>query len=192
MADPSEVTLLLAEARGGNREALDALMPLVHAELRAIASRYLGRERVDHTLQPTALVNEAYLRLVDQREMNWHNRAHFFAIAANLMRRILIDHARAHTVAKRGGGARKVSLDEAMTLAGDESAELVALDEALRDLAAFDERKSRVVELRFFGGLSAAEAAEVLGVSEITVHRDWAMAKAWLQREMSRRADDGA
>jgi RNA polymerase sigma factor (TIGR02999 family) len=177
---PSEVTRLLKDWSGGDSAALDQLIPIVYDELRAVAARYLRRERQDHTLQPTALVNEAYLRLIDQKQVQWQNRAHFVAVAAQMMRRILVDHARNHNRAKRGGGARKVSLDEAVALSEGRADELVELDEALTALAGFDERKSRVVELRYFGGLNVEETAEVLQVSEITVARDWKLAKAWL------------
>ena len=177
---PSEVTQLLKDWSSGDSTALDRLIPIVYDELRAVATRYLRRERQDHTLQPTALVNEAYLRLIDQKQVQWQNRAHFVGVAAQMMRRILVDHARNHNRAKRGGGARKVSLDEAVALSGERAHELVELDEALAALARFDERKSRVVEMRYFGGLSVEETAEVLNVSEITVARDWKLAKAWL------------
>jgi RNA polymerase sigma factor (TIGR02999 family) len=177
---PSEVTRLLKAWGDGNSQALDQLMTIIYDELRAVAARFLRRERQDHTLQPTALVNEAYLRLIDQKQVQWQNRAHFLGVAAQMMRRILVDHAKSHHRAKRGGGARKVSLDDAMAFSEERAGELVELDEALTALAAFDERKSRVVELRYFGGLSVEEAAEVLKVSEITVARDWKLAKAWL------------
>jgi RNA polymerase sigma-70 factor (ECF subfamily) len=160
------------------------LLPLVEGELHRLAKAYLRRERQGHTLQTTALVNEAYLRLVDQRHARWQNRAHFFGIAAQLMRRILIDHARRIAYAKRGGGAVRISLDEACELGPERAAELVALDDALSTLAHVDERKSRVVELRYFGGLSVEETAEVLGVHPETVTRDWQRAKAFLRREL--------
>ena len=181
---PHEMSKLLAAWSDGDREALERLYPLVEAELHRLARRYMRRERPDHTLQTTALVNEAYLKLIDQREVRWQNRAHFFGIAAQVMRRILIDHARKHAYAKRGGGAVHIPLDEAAVLTQERAAELVALDEALTALAALDERKGRVVELRYFGGLSVEEAAEVLGVSPDTVTRDWRRAKAFLRREM--------
>jgi RNA polymerase sigma-70 factor, ECF subfamily len=186
MADTSNVSLLLAEIRRGDREALDRLLPLVYAELRRIAGRYMRRERGDHTLQPTALVNEAYMRLVDQREKNWQNRAHFFGIAAHLMRRILVDYARSQGYAKRGGGARTLPLDEALVFARERSGEVIALDDALKALSAIDPRKCQVVELRYFGGLTFEEVAEVLGVSLITAKRDWNLAKSWLTRELSK------
>lgn len=177
---PSEVTRLLKDWGNGDSAALDQLIPIVYAELRTIAARYLRRERQDHTLQPTALVNEAYLRLIDQKQVEWQNRAHFVGVAAQMMRRILVDHARSHNRAKRGGGAPKVSLDEAVAISEDRANDLVELDEALTALAVFDERKSRVVEMKYFGGLSVEETAEVLKVSVITVARDWKLAKAWL------------
>ena len=181
-----EVTRLLIDWSNGDPVALDQLMPMVYSELRSLASRYLRRERIDHTLQPTALVNEAYLRLVDQRSVRWQNRAHFFGVAAQMMRRILVDHAKSHHRAKRGGGARNVSLDEAIGVTDERAAGLVALDEALTRLAELDERKSRVVELRYFGGLSVEETAEVLQVSVNTVLRDWKLAKAWLYNQIKK------
>ena len=181
---PKEVSQLLIDWSGGNKAALDQLTPLVDAELRRLAHRYMRQERPGHTPQTTALVNEAYLRLVDQRHVHWQNRAHFFGIAAQLMRRILVDHARAHTRVKRGGGALRVSLDEAAMVSQDRAAELIALDEALQNLTAIDPRRSQVVELRFFGGLSIEETAEVLRVSRNKVIRDWTMAKAWFYREI--------
>lgn len=181
---PREVTQLLADWSGGDREALDKLMPLVYDELRRLAHRYMEHERAGHTLQTTALVNEAYLKLINERGMRWQNRTHFFAVAAQLMRFILVDYARGHTRQKRGGGAEQVELDEALVVAEDRAEELLALDEALKRLAAFDERKSRIAELRFFAGLTVEETAEVLSVSIETVMRDWRLAKAWLQREL--------
>lgn len=181
-----EVTRLLKDWSSGDREALDQLMPLVYKELRRIAHRHLRRERPDHTLQTTALVNEAYLRLIDQRQACWQNRSQFFAVAARLMRRILVDYARARLYAKRGGGLVRVTLGEVAEIAGEQTAEVVALDEALNALAVLDERKSQIVELRFFGGLSIEETAEALAVSPGTVMRDWTLAKAWLQREISK------
>ena len=179
-----DVTGLLLAWSQGDRAALDRLVPLVESELQLLAHRYLRRERAGHTLQTNALVNEAYLRLVGQREPHWQSRTHFFGIAAQMMRRILIDHARKVAYAKRGGGARKVSLDEACVLAVERAADLVALDDALTALARVDERKCRVVELRYFGGLSANEAAEVLGVHPDTVAREWQRAKIFLRREL--------
>jgi RNA polymerase sigma-70 factor, ECF subfamily len=188
MTPPSQnITRLLLDWRNGDQTALDRLMPLVYEELRRMANHYMRNERRGHTLQTSALVNEAYLRLVDHENIEWQNRAHFFGVAAQAMRRILVDHARTRNYQKRGGGAQQVSLDEAMTLAGDRAAELIALDDALRELAKMDERKSRVVELRYFGGLSLEETAEALSVSIPTVTRDWNTAKAWLMREISRK-----
>jgi RNA polymerase sigma factor (TIGR02999 family) len=183
-ANIQEVTDLLQKWSGGDREALEELTPVIYAELYRIAKRYMNRERDNHTLQTTALVNEAYLRLVGQRRSRWQNRAHFFAIAAQMMRRILIDHARKLAFAKRGGDTPKISLDEACVIAEERAEELVALDDALQSLARVDERKGKVVELRYFGGLSVEETAEVLGVHPDTVTRDWRRAKAFLRREM--------
>jgi RNA polymerase sigma factor (TIGR02999 family) len=187
VASPDEVTDLLAAWSRGDHAALERLVPLVEHELQLLAHRYLRRERRDHTLQTTALVNEAYLRLAGQRDPRWQNRAHFFGIAASMMRRILIDHARKVAYAKRGGGAPKVSFDETCVMAPERSAELVALDDALLALAAVDERKARVVELRYFAGLSVEESAEVLGVHPDTVTREWRRAKAFLRRELEGR-----
>jgi RNA polymerase sigma factor (TIGR02999 family) len=184
-ASSQDVTQLLVAWRNGDEAARDELMPLVYQELHRLAHQYMSRERPGHTLQTSALVNEAFLRLVDQRDVQWQNRAHFFGIAGQMMRRILVDYARNRRYAKRGGGAAQVSLDEELIVSEERSAEVVALDEALSRLAAFDERKSQVVELKFFGGLSIEETAEVLGVSPGTVMRDWALARAWLRREMS-------
>jgi RNA polymerase sigma factor (TIGR02999 family) len=181
---PHEMSRLLAAWSDGDREALDRLYPLVAAELHRLARGDMRRGRPDHTQQTTALVNEAYLKQIDQRDVRWQNRAHFFGIAAQIMRRILIDHARKHAYAKRGGGAVHVPLEEAAVLTPARAAELVALDEALTALAEVDERKGRVVELRYFGGLSVEETAEVLGISADTVTRDWRRAKAFLRREM--------
>ena len=185
-APPREITQLLLEWRNGDRTALDKLMPMVYEELRQLASHYMAAERTDHTLQATALINEAYLRLTDHKDIQWQNRAHFYAVAAQAMRRILVGHARARHAAKRGGGALTVSLEDALAMA-DKSADLIALDEALSDLAALDPRKSQVVELRHFGGLTAEEVAGVLGVSPVTVMRDWKTAKAWLLRAVTQR-----
>jgi RNA polymerase sigma-70 factor (ECF subfamily) len=189
---PREVTALLLSWSDGDQDALARLMPLVYDELRRLALDHLRRERPDHTLQPTALVNEVYLRLVDQRSVSWQTRAQFFGLAARLMRHVLVDHARTRAAAKRGGGASKLSLDEARVAPEEVAAELVALDEALVRLAAVDERKGRVVEMRFFGGLSVEETAEALGVSDKTVMRDWRIAKLWLHRELSREGAGGA
>lgn len=191
-ASSQEITALLAAWGNGQPEALDQLMPLVYDELRRIAHRYLGRERVGHTLQSAALVNEAYLKLLGERQMDWQNRAHFFAVAAQAMRQILVDYARTRNRDRRGGGAQRVSLVDALAVADEQSAELVALDDALNGLAVFDKRKSKVAELRFFGGLSVEETAEVLHVAPITVMREWRLAKAWLYRELNREVSDEA
>ncbi len=183
-----QITELLAEWRDGNQSALDELYPLVYDELHRLARRYMSRERKGHTLQTTALINEAYVRLVDQKNVNWANRSHFFAISAQIMRRILIDHARRHAYAKRGGGARQVSLEEVAAVIPDQGRELVRLDEALKSLAERDPRRSQVVELRYFGGLNNEEIAGVLNVSENTVTRDWNMARAWLYQQLSENA----
>jgi RNA polymerase sigma factor (TIGR02999 family) len=182
---PHEITLLLAEWSSGNQTALDKLYPIVYDELRRLAHHYMSHERKGHTLQTTALINEAYLRLVDQKNVHWENRAHFFGISAQIMRRILIDHARRYRYAKRGGQALKVSLDEAAVVAKERASELLMLDEALISLAAIDPRRSRVVELRFFGGLSNKEIASLLKISPNTVTRDWNLARAWLYQELS-------
>ena len=181
----AEVTQLLAAWEQGNQAALDQLMPLVYDELRQMAKRYMARQNAGHTLQTTALINEAYLKLIGQPAKHWQNRAHFFAVAAQAMRHILVDYARAHQYAKRGGGAQVVSLDEALVVSAERASELVALDDALQELAKVDPRKSQVVELRYFGGLSVEETAAVLKISAVTVMRDWSMAKAWLHRELS-------
>jgi len=184
---PEPVTALLKRWRQGDSAALEKLVPLVYSELRRIAARQLRRERPNHTLQPTALVHEVYLKLVDQHRIEWQNRAQFFGIAAQLIRRILVDHVRNRRTAKRGGGTLTVALDDAVSEAARENIDLVKLDDALLSLAAKDEQQSRVVELRFFGGLSIEETAEVLRISPSTVKRDWAAAKAWLYRDMSTR-----
>jgi len=184
-----EITRMLREwSDGGKREALDELMPLVYDELHRQASRYLRRESQGHTLQTTALIHEAYLKLVDQREVRWQNRAHFFAIAANMMRRILVDYARTKHREKRGGGNAKLPLEEAMSVAAaDEKAvDLIALDEALVKLAAIDSQQSRIVELRYFSGLSLEDTADALQISRATAARDWNVARAWLHRELTR------
>ena len=186
-APPNDITQLLVDWGKGNKKALDGVMPLVYDELHRIASRYLRRERVGHTLQTTALINEAYLRIVDQNRVNWQSRAHFFGVAAQMMRRILVDHARSHLYAKRGGGAQKLTLDEAIATPQERDLDLVALDDALTTLAQVDPQQSRIIELRFFGGLTIEETAEVLGISPATVKRDWNMAKAWLFGEISNR-----
>ncbi len=182
-----DVTALLQEWNHGNKEALDQLMPLVINELRRLAQRHLGGERVGHTLQPTALVNELYFKLIDRQRVSWQDRAHFFAFAARTMRRILVDHARSRRADKRGSGVKAISLDEALAVPGGRDLDLIALDDALDALAKLDERQSRLVELRFFGGLSTTEAAEVLGVGVATVGRDWSTAKAWLFHELQRK-----
>jgi RNA polymerase sigma factor (TIGR02999 family) len=184
-----EVTELLKESAQGNRAALDQLLPLVYKELRGIADRYLRRERADHTLQATALVHEAYLRLIDQRNVEWQNRAHFFGVAAQMMRRILVDHARAHQTAKRGSGGIKVSLDDVLEISDEQMDSMLALDEALKALEQIDPQKSRIVELRFFGGLSIEETAAALGIGTATVIRQWRMAKAWLYNEVTGEQD---
>lgn len=184
-ASPKGVTQLLVAWSDGDAAARDELMPLVYEELRRLAHRYMGRERIGHTLQTSGLVNEAYLRLIDQSQVHWQNRAHFFGIAAQMMRRILVDYARSRGYAKRGGDARQVSLDQAALVSEERAADVVALDDALKGLAEMDLRKSQIVELRFFGGLSIEETAEVLAVSPGTVMRDWTLAKAWLRREMT-------
>jgi RNA polymerase sigma factor (TIGR02999 family) len=188
MATPPslEVTQLLLAWNEGEQGALDKLIPIVHNELSRLAHYYMVGERSGHTLQTTALVNEAYLRLVDSSRVRWQNRAHFFAVSAQLMRRILVDFARSRNYVKRGGGAEQVSLDESMIVSEDRDGDLVTLDTALTGLAAVDPRKGRVVELRFFGGLTEQESAEVLKVSAETVRRDWRLARAWLLREMGR------
>ena len=183
-AAPSHVTQLLIDWSNGDENALRRLIPLVHEELRRVARRHMAHERAQHTLQATALVNEAYVRLVDIRQVKWQNRAHFFAMSARLMRRILVDVARSRRYQKRGGGAQQVSLHEAMAVSPEPGADLVRLDEALTALAAVDQRKAQVVEMRFFGGLSVEETAEALHVSRDTVMRDWKLAKAWLLREL--------
>ena len=182
---PQEVTQLLADWEQGDQAALDKLLPLVYNELHQMAKRYMSRQTPDHTLQTTALLNEAYLKLVGQPAKHWQNRAHFFGVAAQAMRHILVDYARSHQYAKRGGGATIIELDEALVVSQERAAELVALDDALQELAKVDPRKSQVVELRYFGGLSVEETAAVLKISPVTVMRDWSMAKAWLHRELS-------
>ena len=181
---PQNVTQLLLGWGQGDKDALDRLVPIVYDELRRQAARYLRHERAGHTLQTTALIHEAYLRLIDQRNVQWQNRAHFFGVAAQLMRRILVDHARTKKRAKRGGSDIRVSLTEATAIAKSADVDVVALDEALDRLAEIDEQQGRIVELRFFSGLTVEETAEVLGISPATVKRDWSMAKAWLHREI--------
>ena len=184
-----QVTQLLLDWSDGDQDALNKLIPLVYQELRRLARYYMRRERADHTLQTSALVNEAYIRLVDYRKMRFQDRAHFMAVAAQAMRRILVEYARGHTREKRGGDARKVSLDEAATLADGKAADMVALDDALKMLAEFDPRKSRIVELRYFGGLNIDETAEIIGVSAATVKREWTTARIWLHRQVTNVSD---
>jgi RNA polymerase sigma factor (TIGR02999 family) len=179
-----QVSELLANWNNGDAEAREALMPLVYNELRKLAASHLRRERSDHTLQPTALVHEVYLRLADQKNVRWQDKTHFFGAAAQLMRRILVDHARSHTADKRGSGLPKVSLNEAIAMSRERPAELLALDESLTQLASTDPQQSRIVELRVFGGLTIEQTAEILGISPATVKRDWTLAKAWLLREI--------
>ena len=183
--DPSvgDVSQLLQAWTGGDQKALETLTPVVYNELRRLARSYMRRERPGHSLQTTALVNEAYIRLVDYKRMQWQNRAHFFAVSAQLMRRILVDHARRHNLKR--GGVQHVSLDEAVVISGDRAGDIVALDDAMNALARFDPRKVQVVEMRFFGGLSVEETAEVLKVSTVTVKRDWRTARTWLYRELT-------
>jgi len=183
---PGDITLLLTELQAGDPAAESRLVPLVYSELRRVARRHMRGERADHTLQPTALVHEAYVRLVGQREVRWRSRAHFFGVAAQLMRRILVDHARAHKAAKRGGSRPEVSFDEALVFAEEKGADLLAVDEALARLTRQDPRQGRIVELRFFAGLTEEEAAEVIGVSARTIKRDWNVARAWLYNELSK------
>jgi len=182
---PDEVTRLLVDWGNGNQAALDDLIPLVYDELRRLAGRYMRRESQDHTLQTSALVNEVYLRFIDQKSVKWQNRAHFFGVAAQLMRRILVDHARSRSRAKRGGGAQMVSL-VAQAVIPSEVAEVIALDDALKNLAEMDPRKSQIVEMKFFGGLTTEEVAEVLKVTSRTVEREWRKARIWLHREISK------
>jgi RNA polymerase sigma factor (TIGR02999 family) len=184
-----QVTQLLVRWRGGDCQALDALMPLVYAELRRLAHYYLQRERSDHTLQSTALVHEAYMRMLGQKLPDWQNRAHFFGVAARLMRQILVEYARGRQAAKRGGDACKVTLDEGALAPQKTDLDVILLDDALKDLAKLDEQQSRIVELRFFAGLSIEDTSEVLGISAATVAREWTTARIWLHREISRRAE---
>ena len=185
-----EISMLLRAWSDGDQSALERLTPIVYHELHRLARRYMKRERPGHSLQTSALVNEAYMRLVDYKRMQWQNRAHFFAVSAQVMRRILVEHARRHNV-KRGGGVQHISLDQAAVVGGGEDVDLVALDDAMLTLARIDPRKVQVVEMRFFGGLSVEETAEVLKVSTVTVKRDWRAASAWLYRELTGGTDDG-
>ncbi|HLK66923.1 MAG TPA: sigma-70 family RNA polymerase sigma factor [Bryobacteraceae bacterium] len=187
MPASEEVTRLLIEWKQGNQAAIDLLVPLVYDEMRRLAESYLRDERAAATLQPTALVHEAYLRLVAQHLPDWESRSHFFGVAAHLMRQILVDHARRHKSSKRGGGVANASLDEALSFAPERSSEIVALDDALNTLAKVDERKSRIMELRFFGGFSVEETAQALGMSVATIGREQRMAEAWLHRELSQK-----
>ena len=182
-----QVTQLLIDWSNGDRAALDELMSIVDAELRRLAHRYMSRERTGHTLQTTALVNEAFVRLVNRKNVHWQNRAHFFAIAAQLMRTILVDHARSHACVKRGGAASTLVLDEALVVSHEKASEVVALDDALKVLAVMDQQQSRIVELRFFGGLTVEETAEAMGIATRTVKLDWAMAKGWMQSQLGPR-----
>jgi len=184
-SNTQEVTELLQKWSGGDADALEQLTPVIYSELHRIAKRYMSRERDGHTLQTTALVNEAYMRLIDWKTAKWENRAHFFGVSAQLMRRILVDFARKRPKIAEGEAPRRVSLDEAFTITTEKDEDLVALDEALNELAKFDERKAKIVELKFFGGLSVEETAEVIKVAPITVMREWQKAKAWLYRELS-------
>jgi RNA polymerase sigma factor (TIGR02999 family) len=185
MRSSEGITQLLIDWGNGDQAALEKLMPLVYSELRRLASNYLRRERAEHTLQPTALVNEAYLKLIDQRNAKWQNRAHFFGISAQLMRRILVDHARQHQAGKRGGSdQQRVSITTVEKLAKEPEVDLLALNEALDELAHMDPQQERIVELKFFGGLQIDEIAEVLGIGHATVERDWKLARAWLRRQL--------
>lgn len=184
---PQQLTQLLEQWQEGNQEALESLMPVVYSELKRLAGSYLRRERPDHTLQSAALVNEAYLRLIEQRDTRWQNRAHFYGIAAQAMRRILADHARGHNAAKRGSGLPELELNEAVAQAQSRSVDLLDLEEALQKLEKLDPQQGRIVELRFFSGLSIEDTANVLGISPATVKRDWAAARAWLFREIGAR-----
>lgn len=188
--DTNEISTLLRAWNAGDQGALSALTPIVYNELRRLAHHYMERERPGHTLQTTALVNEAYMRLVDYKRMQWQDRAHFFAVSAQVMRRILVDHARSHNV-KRGGAVQHVALDEIAIVSGDRTGDLVALDDAMNALARVDLRKVQIIEMRFFGGLSVEETAEVLKVSPATVRRDWSIAKLWLYRELGGGTSDG-
>ena len=192
MPSTHDVTLMLQAWTAGDGSALEELTPLVEAELRRLAHHYLSRERADHTLQTTALINEAWLRLIDWKQVSWQNRAHFFGVSARLMRYILVDFARTRKQQKRGGRAQHVPLDEAAAAAADRSEDLVALDDALQALARYDPRKCQIVELRFFGGLSIKETAEAMRLSPITVIREWNKARAWLYQELNPEPDDGA
>ena len=186
-----DVTMLLLAWSHGDPDALNELTPLIYSQLRHLASRILRGERADHTLQSTALVHEVYLKLIDQRRVQWHDRDHFFAVASQMIRRILVSYARAHNTSKRGGGKARLQFDEAIAVAGNRDADLVALDDALEALALIDPQQGRIVELRFFGGLSIESTASVLGISPATVKRDWTVARGWLFRELSRSGASG-
>ncbi len=179
-----EISVILKDWSGGNRDSADALLSVVYDELRKIAAQYLRKENSGHTLQPTALVHEAYMKLIDISDVNWQDRAHFFAVSANVMRHILVDHARAKLAEKRGGSAQRIALEDVTSLSTEPDVDVLAVDEALKELAGFDEQQSRIVELRFFGGLTIEETAHVAGISPATVKREWAMAKAWLHRKL--------
>jgi RNA polymerase sigma factor (TIGR02999 family) len=183
--EPQEISVILKDWSGGNRASADVLLTLVYDALRKIAGKYLRKERSGHTLQPTALVHEAYMKMIDISDINWQDRAHFFAVSANVMRHILVDHARAKLADKRGGDSERIALEDAISLSNEPNVDLLAVDEALNELAGFDEQQSRIVELRFFGGLTIEETAHVVGISPATVKREWAMAKAWLHRKLS-------
>ncbi len=187
-----DVTALLRGIRNANQDAVEELVPLLYNDLRHMAAHYLRRERRDHTLQPTALVHEVYLRLLDQKDVQWQNRSHFFGVAAQLMRRILVDYARSHHAAKRGGALPKIPLEQVIVASKERASELVTLDETLTRLVSIDPQQARIVELRVFGGLTVEETAELLDVSPATVKRDWTMAKAWLRREISNRGKSEA
>ena len=185
MNSNGEITQLLKNAQAGNRQSLDDFLPLVYAELKRLAGSKLSSERKNHTLQATALVHEAYLRLIDQHSVNWQNRAHFFSIASEMMRRILVNYAETHNAKKRGEGQTMISLDEVDVMAKENEVDLIFLDNALKELTRFDETQARIVELKFFGGLTNEEAAEVMGISESTLKREWRMAKAWLATKLT-------
>jgi len=181
---PGEISRILSDWNSGNRESADTLLTLVYRELRKIAEQYMKKERAEHTLQPTALVHEAYMRLIDISDIDWQSRAHFFAVSSNVMRNILVDYARARVTEKRGGGAQRISLDDATGLTDEKEVDVLAVDEALKQLSEFDERQSRIIELRFFGGLTIDETAHVLEISPATVKREWVLARTWLFREL--------
>jgi len=182
---PHEISVILKDWSGGDRASADVLLTLVYDELRKIAGQYLRKERSGHTLQPTALVHEAYMKLIDISDINWQDRAHFFAVSANVMLHILLDHARAKLAEKRGGDVQRIALEDAVSLSNEPDVDVLAVDDALKELAEFDEQQSRIVELRFFGGLTIEETAHVVGISPATVKREWAMAKAWLHRKLT-------